>query len=52
MWSWLFIQPVASERQPHEAAEGDLSPQDRFTLRLQHLVLAQPGCCGLPFSPK
>lgn len=52
MWSWLFIQPVGPKQQPDKAADSDLSPQDCFTLRLQHMVLAQPACSGLPFSPK
>jgi hypothetical protein len=52
MWSWLFIQPVASKRQPDEAADGDLTPQDRFALRVQLMVLAQPACSGLAFYPR
>jgi len=53
MWSWLFAWPVTPEQaQASQASDADLTPQDRFTLRLQHIALAQPACGGLPFSPK
>jgi len=61
MWTWLLVQPVIQpvmqpaapeQAQPGMRASSDMSPQDRFALRVQQLVLAQSACTGLPFGPK
>ncbi len=53
MWAWLLMPPVIlQETPPSEVPNSDMSPQDRFALRLQQVSLTPQSCDGLPFCAK